>query len=142
MHRMLGYIGERKKRQRKGLISAANGGAQPVPEKLKAVVEALERLKSLVVEAVERLKGLVVEAVERLNGLVSKPRTRIVDVERAPLDEGHRPVGSSHLLDGPHRAALRCVELVWPPAPPVALTSQSREERTLAGAARPHAGPR
>ena len=131
MHRMLGYISERKKRQRKGLISAANGGAQPVPEKLKAVVEALERLKSLVVEAVQRLKGLV-----------SKPRTRIVDVERAPLDEGHRPVGSSHLLDGPHRAALRCVELVWPPAPPVALTSQSREERTLAGAARPHAGPR
>ena len=86
MHRMLGYVGERKKRQRKGLISAANGGAQPVPEKLKAVVEAVGRLK----------------------GLVSKHRTRIVDVERAPLDEGHRPVGSSRFLDGPgpHSAAL------------------------------------
>ena len=97
MHRTLGYVTERKKRQRKGLISAANGGSQPVPEKLKAVVEA-----------VERLKGLVVKAVERLKGLVSKHRTRIVDVERAPLDEGHRPVGSSRFLDGPgpHSAAL------------------------------------
>ncbi|EOD20768.1 hypothetical protein EMIHUDRAFT_469914 [Emiliania huxleyi CCMP1516] len=129
MHRMLRILGERKKRQRKGLISAANGGAQPVPEKLKAVVEALERLKGLVVEAVERLKGLVVEAVERLKGFVSKHRTRIVDVERAPLDEGHRPVGSSRFLDGPgpHSAALSSH------APPLPSALASPEEDGAAG---------